>query len=40
MLMVAFISAWDIALSAVQVQPIPEMAEPFLKIVPDTADKD
>ena len=38
MLMGAFTSVSGIALSAAQVQPILEMAEPFLKTVPETAE--
>ena len=38
MLMGAFMSLSDIALSAAQIQPILEMAEPFLKTEPETAD--
>ena len=37
MLMGAFMSAAGIALSAARIQPILEMAEPFLKIEPETA---
>ena len=39
MLMGAFMSVSAIALNAAQVQPILEMAEPFLKTVPETADE-
>ena len=39
MLMGAFLSVSSIALSAAQIQPILEMAEPFLKIEPETAEK-
>jgi NHLM bacteriocin system ABC transporter ATP-binding protein len=39
MLMGAFMSLSGIALSAAQIQPILEMAEPFLKIEPETAEK-
>ena len=38
MLMGAFMSLSGIALSAAQIQPILEMAEPFLKIEPETAE--
>ena len=38
MLMGAFMSVSQIALSAAQIQPILEMAEPFLKTEPETAD--
>jgi ABC-type bacteriocin/lantibiotic exporter with double-glycine peptidase domain len=38
MLMGAFMSVSGIALSAAQIQPILEMAEPFLKTAPETAD--
>ena len=38
MLMGAFMSRSGIALSAAQIQPILEMAEPFLKIEPETAE--
>ncbi len=37
MLMGAFMSLSDIALSAAQIQPVLEMAEPFLKAEPETA---
>ena len=39
MLMGAFMSMSSIALSAAQVQPILEMAEPFLKTEPETAER-
>ena len=38
MLMGAFLSVSSIALSAAQIQPILEMAEPFLKTEPETAE--
>ena len=38
MLMGAFLSVSGIALSAAQIQPILEMAEPFLKTAPETAE--
>ncbi len=39
MLMGAFMSVSGIALSAAQIKPILEMAEPFLKTAPETAEK-
>ena len=39
MLMGAFMSVSGIALSAAQIQPILEMAEPFLKIEPETSER-
>ena len=39
MLMGAFVSVSSIALTAAQIQPILEMAEPFLKTAPETAER-